>query len=320
MAHFNPKISHKNDEDLIRILRVHDGERVLPAMPITVVYCPIEKCVSMEYRGKEPVFRLCTQEKPTLGWDDSPLDAYELREWFEHVGSAEEAFKFLRLTGSFPGTPDTTSSSAAALTWGAFRRWQTLVRRLRVLDPLDDFPLFGYQMPDLKQNFDEHEFWSDDLMEMKEQVWSAPEQTFLWIQGIPTGLRIERDRYLYREEIAEIFSKPEAHIQNSRAWHDAHAVLARRQAERAAGNAEKKHRLRARVVAGASLDAILATIYLDNLRGIETRVCALNDCDQVFEVRGRKEYCSNYHAHLASIRKHRRELQAKKKEINKKGY
>jgi hypothetical protein len=153
------------------------------------------------------------------------------------------------------------------------------------------------------------------------QIWNVSEETFSWLQGIPTGLGIRRDMYLSYEETKAIFSAPGADQQGSKAWHDAQAILARRRAKRAAGNAEEKQKLIAEVITGTALDAILATIYIDNLRGVETEVCALVGCEQTFEVNSKhgKKYCCNYHAHLASVRKSRLKPNLKKKPTGKKG-
>ena len=63
-----------------------------------------------------------------------------------------------------------------------------------------------------------------------------------------------------------------------------------------------------------ALDAILATVYVDKLRGLELQVCALKECNETFEKQSDhgKLYCSNYHAHLASIRRKRAEAKERK--------
>ena len=108
---------------------------------------------------------------------------------------------------------------------------------------------------------------------LAEQIWTVSEETFGWLQGFPQGLSIRRDRYLSREEMEEIFSSPGARMPNSREWYRAQSVLSRRRAERARGNQEGKQKLIAEVTAATALDAILATVYVDKLRGIESR-CA----------------------------------------------
>ena len=151
-----------------------------------------------------------------------------------------------------------------------------------------------------------------------DQLWNVSDETFLWLQGISSGWNVKRDRYLSYEETKKIFSAPGAEVHGSRTWQYAHATLRRRRAELAEGNAEGKQRLIAHVTAATALDAILATIYIDKLRGIETKVCALDGCDETFEVKSkhRQKYCSNYHAHFASVINNRKE---KKNKAKKKG-
>jgi len=292
-------------------------DKVLPAMPIRVIYHPVEHHVSMELKGKEHIFRIRILEEFTPHSYFYPWDAYGLRDLFEGIKSPEEAFRFLNVAGRFwePRFP----SEETALTWSEFRRWQSLIRRLRSRRPSEGFPRLGIYGQECRDLFLRSEFLSGESTEVIEQIWNVSEDTFSWLQGFPTGLCIRRDMYLSYEETKAIFSAPGADIPDSKAWHDAQAILARRRAKRAAGNTEEKQKLLAEVFTGTALDAILATIYIDNLRGVETEVCALNGCEQTFEVRRGKEYCCNYHAHLASIRRNRLNPKAKKKPARKKG-
>ena len=216
MAQLNSPTSHTKHRDLSLAIRSIGIDKALPAMRVSVIYNAIEYRVSMEVHGDEHVFRFRIQEKYK---PDCQLNAYALRDWFERIDSPEEAFDFLRLGGGFPGTEVPSAAPEWLVTWTEFKRWQSLVRKLRLLRPSESFPLFGVQMPELKDLFMSHEFWSDEPMEMREQIWNAQDQTFFWIQGIPTNLSIERDRFLTRRRnFAEIFSAPGAHIPDSKAW------------------------------------------------------------------------------------------------------
>lgn len=57
-----------------------------------------------------------------------------------------------------------------------------------------------------------------------------------------------------------------------------------------------------------ALDAIMATITIDHLRGAKFGVCKLHDCGAVFQrTSGQKKlYCNQAHAHLANVRERRR--------------
>lgn len=78
------------------------------------------------------------------------------------------------------------------------------------------------------------------------------------------------------------------------------------------GDARKK--LCAEVMVNSVLEAILATIYIDHLRGINYQLCAVPDCSQVYEVGSKHErqYCSQACAHKASVRRRRAAAKATK--------
>ena len=55
-------------------------------------------------------------------------------------------------------------------------------------------------------------------------------------------------------------------------------------------------------------DAIEATIIFDFVQGLKFRRCTLKDCAIPFKLKSghKRKYCSQYHAHLASIRRNRK--------------
>lgn len=58
-----------------------------------------------------------------------------------------------------------------------------------------------------------------------------------------------------------------------------------------------------------TLEAILATNYVDSLSGVNYGLCALPDCNRAFEITSthKREYCSQACAHKASVRRRRAE-------------
>jgi hypothetical protein len=63
---------------------------------------------------------------------------------------------------------------------------------------------------------------------------------------------------------------------------------------------------------GTCLDAIRTSISIDFLRRVPFRICKRPDCGEPFAAdRKGKEYCSQYCAHLVSVRKTRKELRKK---------
>jgi hypothetical protein len=71
----------------------------------------------------------------------------------------------------------------------------------------------------------------------------------------------------------------------------------------------ERKRLCAEVFVRTALEAILATIYVDHLNGINYQLCALKNCNTVYEVSSKHErqYCSQRCAHKASVMRRRAE-------------
>jgi hypothetical protein len=64
----------------------------------------------------------------------------------------------------------------------------------------------------------------------------------------------------------------------------------------------------------STLQAILATNYVDSLSGVNYGLCALPDCNQTFEITSthKRDYCSQACAHKASVRRRRAEDKTEK--------
>jgi len=298
----------RNDHRFAKLIEKKPPNIVLPAMPIEISYIGVERDYSLETNDGEHFFRMRIPESFTPGWEFSALwDAYNLRETFEKLRDPKGAWNWLNVVGPFRYRRR-RSEREKVLTWRELQGWQEILRRLRFRDSSEWYPDFGSQDRDLKSLFRRSEFIVE-LGDLAKQIWTVSAETFGWLQGFPQGLSIRRDSYLSREETEEIFSSPSARIPGSLEWHYAQSVLGRRRAERARGNAEGKQKLIAQVAAATALDAILATVYIDKLRGLEFQVCALKECNETFEKLADygKMYCSNYHAHLASVRRKRAE-------------
>lgn len=56
-----------------------------------------------------------------------------------------------------------------------------------------------------------------------------------------------------------------------------------------------------------TLEALLATIYLDRLNGVGHALCGLTDCQKIYEITSKhaRRYCSQACAHKASVRRRR---------------
>jgi hypothetical protein len=306
MAHENKmEILTRNDQRFSVVIGKAAPDIVLPAMPIRILYTGVERDYLSEMVNGECFFKMRVPESFTPGWNfDHSWDAYKLREAFEKLASPEDAWLWLNVIGTFRYKRG--RSKQDVLAWREIQGWQEVLRRLRLRDSSEWFPLLGVQGRNSKSTFHRSEFIAE-LGVFSKEIWTVSEETFGWLQGFPQGLSICRDRYISREATEAIFSSPGTRVPDSHKWHHAQSVLARRRAERARGDSEGKQKLIAEVTPATALDAILATIYVDKLRGIEFQVCALKECNETFERQSDhgKMYCSNYHAHLASVRRKR---------------
>jgi hypothetical protein len=277
-----------------------------------------------------PVFRASYSRKddhrPRRSFDES-WDAYTLRAAFEHLTSPKDALAFLNTLGCPFRTLRDEPSDLWLLTWSELKEWQRMVRALRRTDPLagwlGGFPHLGKRGVSRDEDFLlYHKVYEEDVSEL---ISGASDETYQLMQGIPPQIVIRRDMYLSRADIEEIcstveksFPTPESRIPDSRGWHFTQSLFKHRKMDKARGTPELKQKLIAEIFATTPLDAILATIYVDKLRGCDLQVCALKDCDNTFESSdSRKMYCSQAHAHLASVR-HKREEARKTQKPTKK--
>ncbi len=291
---------------------------VLPAMPIRILYFAVELDYTPDSEAGDS-FRVRVPEVSTPGWfTNSIWDPYNLREAFLQL-RREEASDFLNVVGQFR-YKRRWSKQAEVLTWRELEGWQKLISRLHLRHSSEWFPVLGLRDREYRSSFNQHEFIAN-LGSFAEQIWTVSDETFGWLQGFPQGLSIQRQRYLSREETERIFSSPGARIPGSRVWHYAQTVLKRQRADRAWGNKEAKQKLIAEVTPATALDAILATVLVDKLRGLELQVCALQECNATFEshLNHGKKYCKQYHAHLDNLRSRRAEAKERKlKKLRKK--
>ena len=212
------------------------------------------------------------------GGEHKDVNATWLREAFLSVTTPEDALRFLKASGRFRYLRDRSDSIESVLTWREFQQWQELVRIVLV----DNFLFLGEFESPVRDAF----------------VWGPPEQgskplraelyklalnvhkpTFDWLLGRATSLQIVSDE----------------------------------------APKDPQHRLAmiAEVMVDTSLDAILASIYIDTQSGIEFELCSLPDCSNVYEVTSKhqRDYYSQACAHKASVRRRRAE---QKKSKNKK--
>ena len=302
--------------------------QILPAMPVRIRLVDAEQVkYTLETKMGEPIFRAHYSGKddpPQRKFEES-WSAYALRADFERLMTPEDGLAFLNKLGCpfrfWRHDSESTADHLWILPWRELKDWQIMVRILRVIDPTEGW--LGGFLPLTSRESSRKEELSlyHKAGIQKDQAWIAElfsvasEDTYRLLQGVPPRMLIRRDMYLDHADIEEIraaveksFPTPESRVPGSRGWQFAQSFLQHRKIDKARGTPELKQKLIAEIFTATPLDAILATVYLDKLRGRDLRVCALKECDVMFEksADSRKTFCSQAHAHLASVR-HKRE-------------
>lgn len=289
-------------------------ERVLPAMPIWVEHVSGALDYRLERKRGEYYFIICLPDNSrSLMYTHSFCEGFKMRDDFEQIKTPEDALKFLNQVGIFRYT-QRWPKRQSMISWGEFQGWQEVVRRIRLRDITDGFPNLGSHIAEIGPEYSKRRAIEAGLGEFFEQIWNVSDETFDWLQGFPHGLNIQRDTSLSPEEVLQIFSGADPRGLTPREWKHATSVWLRKLDERAKGNSEGKQKLFAGIAPATALDAILATVYVDKLCGLDLQVCALKECNEMFERRegSGRMYCTQAHAHLASVRRKRAEAREKR--------
>jgi hypothetical protein len=206
--------------------------------------------------------------------EDKDVNAVWLREAFLSVKSPEDAVRFLNASGRFRFLRGKSDAVDSVLTWSEFQLWQHLIRIVLV----DNFLHLGSFESPIRDSF----IWGPTETfrplpeELRRLVLDVHEPTFYWLQGRATSLQIGSDE------------EP--------------------------NDPQHRQAMVAQVMVDTSLDAILASIYIDTQSGIHYELCALPDCPNVYEVKSnhQRAYCSQACAHKASVRRRRAETKEAK--------
>jgi hypothetical protein len=255
--------------------------RRLPAMPAKVRLIATNMTVALELTGeREMIFRQSPTREP--GWYYKAANAVRLREAFLAADTPEAALRFLEAVGQrFRYLKDRSDIADPLLSWNEFQLWQRLIGIVLVdgdlyLGSLESPEQYPYAWREARSG--DEGLGLDVVGVVKELpedlqriVLNVQEQTFHWLQGQPTSLQI--------------------------------------QFEKKATDPSRRPAMFAEVTVDSVLDAILAGVYMDTREGIQYELCALKSCSKVFEVKTKhgKEYCTQAHAHEASVRRRRGE-------------
>lgn len=294
-------------------------------MPIGVEYVSGALDYRLERKRGEDYFIICLPDNSkSLAQAHSFCEGFELRDHFEKVETPEDALKFLNRFGIFRFT-QRWPKRQSMISWSEIQGWQEIIRRIRLRNISNGFPHLGYHLPEFGPDYTRRCAIKEGLGDLFEQIWKVSDETFNWLQGTPHGLEIRRVDSLSADEdrkVNDLFLKAASLPSDSREWKYAMSVVARKEAERVRRVREGKQKLVAFISPASALDAILATVYVDKLRGLDLQVCALKECTEMFERQEGhgKMYCSQAHAHLASVRRKRAEAREKRlKRSSRKG-
>jgi hypothetical protein len=272
------KIAHKN------------SFRMLPAMPLTIRYDGhIFLKVASEKQRDDIVFRFDSDliggrdgqhpDSPKVADDGTrEIDAYQLRESFLDVRTHGEALELLSFAGHFrrPRLSDgKPTKNSRSLSWTEFKQWQEVVRLFIAQGLMEDFRgLSRSEFVGVAIHLIHHDEYSVPAT-LLPLVERMSDFEICWLGGFPDQLVVLTD------EPTKV---------------------------------DKRPRLRASVIVESLLEAVLATVYLDKLSGIDYHLCALPDCQKLYEVNSKHErqYCSQACAHKASVRRRRAEAKVRK--------
>ena len=270
---------------------VRRAPKILPAMSIEITYKTFPEEVGYTRLEQDILFQflgLYGKERT-----QQQFDPFDLREAFLGIKTPGEAVDFLSSSGHFRGGYDVIIPDAY---WSD--RWSFLIAP-----------------PDSHWNrilWSEFQGWQEVLRLLLAGGGRIP-----WLDGVGN----ESGRYDLAENLIELVHGLD---KVERDWLEGvpTGIIIRADGKRK--DSHGRNEVYAEIHVCTTLEAILATAYIDSLNGVKYALCALPDCDRVFEVTSKheREYCSQPCAHKASMRRRRaaaKAAQAAKVEKPKKG-
>jgi hypothetical protein len=247
--------------------------RMLPNLPILVVYHPTNVAVSFRKRGETILFSLHGGSKtsPTV---HNCINAHQLRDAFLSVRTPAQALNWIAASGHFRNLYEDEGFTLARLTWDDFQLWQEFIRGLLRQGFGPRVKGWDQRTEHEKQDPDRLFFVTPDHLSPLLKDLSVAES--LWILGSPDELSISQGSlFRYRE-----YPHPQPLV--------------------------------AEITVSSALEAMLATVYVDRITDTKFQACGLRDCPEIYEVSSKHErqYCSQACAHKASVRRRRAKAKA----------
>jgi hypothetical protein len=246
--------------------------RILPSMPLEILLHHRPPVVSLTRDGSEHFFTCLAgpHVEATIHEQYMGKNVYEIRDRFFLANTPTQAFEFLASYSFFLAARDGVKE--LTISWTEFQRWQQLLKLISI----HGFPFWydgseggagPYFYPNLPLPEELRGFYSEP--NYSENFPNTVLDDWLW--GRATHLEISAT------------SKRTMRLQPNR------------------------EPAKCTVIVGSIVEAILATIYFNDVIGVTYEKCSRTDCDQIFEVTTNHErrFCSQKCAHTQGTRERR---------------
>lgn len=255
---------------------VTSAPKMLPAMPIVIRYplIPVEVAYTPD---EHDVFFHFLKGKSHK--DFQQLDSFALREAFLAVKTPGEAIHFLSSSGHFRGGRTEIYFSDGDFS-GAFSDWPG-----------------ARNSPWNRISWSEFVSWQQIVHLMMANGGRIP-----WIDAPGTG----SGHYDLAENLLDLVNSLGDEEQD---WTDGRPTDINIRADGSRKDSRGRTEIYAEIRVCSTLEAIFASVYIDTLNGVNYALCALHDCDKLFEIASGhvRQYCSQACAHKASVRRRRAE-------------
>lgn len=252
--------------------------RLLPQMPVTVKLSAQEYPVSLDLRNGHPVFVF--RDPGLSNVRVAVLNPFHLRSEFLSIQEPSEALEFFARSGAF-----------------------------RAIRPERDGDILEVPTPSSQEFTFEPEITWNEFVGWQQVVRSRMlygrnylghgEGATISGKVPPLTDQTQRDflkRYASRVIEAWLCNQPsDLHLEPMKPT-----------------DGEDETRLLLQIIAHRTLNAILATCYVDTLTNVKHGICELPDCMNLYQVTSKqpRQYCSNAHAHKAIVRRKREQARA----------
>jgi hypothetical protein len=269
MAQQNINVSRDSDTRPLGRKFPKQPPRLLPAMPIHIQYDQMFPLEVSFELQGEDVLFRFRSAGSRGGYVENLIDAFSLRSAFLDAKNPREAFELLSSAGYFRHIRYTDEEEQVQERL-IWSEFRLWQDLIRLL--LTDGPLRVERIRETKGAVYTRYILPDSLQPLMRHL--SPKERG-WLHAYPDQMVIRSDSP-YLERLKE---------------------------------SDTRRALSAEIMVRSILEAILATIYVDGLVGVDYRLCSLKDCNHLYEVSSKhdRQYCTQACAHKASVRRRRAE-------------